>query len=247
VVRGHTERVADCWRQIRPAQRIAALSDAVNGTSELLSSRAQSTYRKHELALTDTCRALTRLSTRLPRGETLNDARERLRDAAATALSAQMNALEARHDELTAATQRIPRPAALDVCAAHLDNTAARVRERHRDYGRALDRMAGDTQRDVRRRFIAETGDLDSQAQALRSATERGIARARERVAHLSAVASAKDFRNRGWVLVCDHSKRAVRGLADLQRGSALELQFADGQAGVTVEHIEFHQQGEGQ
>jgi exodeoxyribonuclease VII large subunit len=248
VVRKHTERVADCWRQIRPSQRIAALSDAVTGTSDLLSSRAQATYRKHELALTDTSRALTRLSTRLPRGETLNDARERLRDAAATALSAQMSALQARHDELTAATtQRIPRPAALDVCAVHLANTASRVRERRRDYGRALDRMAGDTQRDVGRRLIAEAGDLDSQAQALRSATERGIGRARERVAHLSALASAKDFRNRGWVLVCDQSNRAVRGLAGLQRGAALELQFADGQAGVTVEHIEFHQQGEGQ
>jgi exodeoxyribonuclease VII large subunit len=242
-----SEQVADCWRQIRPSQRIAGLSEAVSGASDLLSSRAQSTYRKHELALTDSARTLARLSAKLPRGETLNDVRERLRHAAATALRTQISALDAHDAALTAATQQIPGPATLDVCGAHLANMASRVRERRRDYGRALDRMAADAQRDVRRRFIAENGDLDSEARALRSVTEHGFARARERVAHLGALASAKDFRNRGWVLACDENNDAVRGLADLQTGSALQLQFADGQAGVTVEHIEFHQQGEGQ
>jgi len=246
-VRRRSEQVADCWRQIRPSQRIAGLSEAVSGTSDLLTSRAQSAHSKRELALTGVSRGLAQLSAQLPRAEALNDARERLRHAAASVLSTQMSTLEAHDAALTAVTQRIPRPAALDVCAAHLTNTASRVRERRRDYGRALDRMAADAQRDLRRRCIAESGDLDSEAQALLSATERGLARARERVTHLGALASAKDFRNRGWVLACDEHKQAVRGLVNLRPGAALQLHLADGHAGVTVQHIEFHQQGEGQ
>jgi exodeoxyribonuclease VII large subunit len=246
-VRRRSEQVADCWRQIRPTQRITSLADAVGGVSDLLTSRAQATYRKRELALTDTSRGLALLSARLPRTDTLNDSREQLRQAAAAVITTHVSALEAQGSDLLAATQRIPRPVALDVCAAHLTNTASRVRERRRDYGRALDRMSSDTQREVGRRIFAARGDLDGDTQALLAAKTRGFVRAHERVSHLGALASAKDFRNLGWVLACDENSQAVRSLADLRTGSAIELQFADGQAGVTVEHIEFHQQGEGQ
>jgi exodeoxyribonuclease VII large subunit len=247
VMRTRSEQVADCWRRIRPSQRIATLSQTVSATADLLSSRAQTSYRKHESALIGAARELALLAVRLPRTDALNELREQLRRATATTLSTQLSSLEAEAADLIAATQRIARPASLDVCAAHLANTASRVRERRRDYGRALDRMANDAQRELQRRFIAESDDLSSEAQALRDLTTRGLARAHERVAHLGALANAKDFRNRGWVLACDEHKRAVRSVAALRSGSPLELQFADGQAGVTVEQINFHQQGESQ
>jgi exonuclease VII large subunit len=63
------------------------------------------------------------------------------------------------------------------------------------------------------------------------------LARAHERVSNLGALADAKDFRRRGWVLASERG-RAIQTATDLRVGTTLELRFADGEAAATIDEI---------
>ncbi|HEY7890733.1 MAG TPA: exodeoxyribonuclease VII large subunit [Solirubrobacteraceae bacterium] len=240
------EQIAECWRQIRPVQRMERLAQDLLGAGELLRSRSRAACGEQKLMLSAAAGGLDRSATLLPRAAALNESREQMRRAATAFMNSQLQALDAHGRSLCDATHRTPRPAALDVCAVQLTNTAARLRERRRDYGRAFDRLCEDADRELRRRCAADSSTVSASAQLLRSAADRVLARAHERVTQLGALASAKDFRNRGWVLASDEQDQPVRSVGQLRRGSSLALMFIDGQAAVTVDKITSCQQGEG-
>lgn len=245
-LRRRREEIAECWHQVRPVQRVARLAQDLAAAGELLSSTSRAAYGRQELALTVASRGIDLIATALPRAGTLNESRDQLRHAAGAFLAGQREALDTHGASLREATRRAPRPAALDVSAVHLGNTVARLRERGRDYNRALDRLDDGAARELRRRCASETQALAADAQALRAVAGRVLARAQERVTQLGALASAKDFRGRGWVLVSDQREQPVRSVRGLRRGSRLALRFADGEAAVTVNDTTSHQQGEG-
>lgn len=238
--------VSDCWRQIRPAQRVAALDRDLTGVCELLASRANANYGRQELALASASRTLSYLAARLPRTASLDRTRDELRRNASAFIVAHREAVESRGRALVDCRRKISSSATLDVCAAQLSNTGTRIRERRRDYMRALDRLLGDGQRDVLRRHGQQLSALQSDAMQMRAACARQLAWAHERVTHLGALANAKDFRNRGWVLACDEQERPVRSVEDLHAGSSLKVFLRGGHAGVRVNDIEIYQQGEG-
>jgi exonuclease VII large subunit len=168
-------------------------------------------------------------------------------DAAAAAFFAgYRDRLVQKNARLDAARRLHPGPEALDVLATHLQNTAARIRSKRHDYARAFDRLAEGRLRDLRRKLGAAERDVVSDSQRLRPAADRALARHAERVAHLGALIDAKDFRRLGWLLASNEHGQAVRTVADLNRGDAVHLRFADGEATATVNDIEPQQQGDG-
>ncbi|HEY1458066.1 MAG TPA: exodeoxyribonuclease VII large subunit [Solirubrobacteraceae bacterium] len=245
--RGYRDRLADCWRALRPRQRTAGLTQEVLGIGELLNSRARASHHRDELRLLGGGRELELLGANFPRPRMLDDPREQLSGAATQFTSAHLRSIDEDRDGLHRGARRIPPPATLDAPAAHLQSAGTRMRERRRDYSRAFDRLANDGARDVHRRANAETRALHSHSQALPVAAERLLGRARERVTHLSALVAGKDFRRRGWVLATDSQGNGVSSVTDLEVGSALELQFADGQAAARIDRIRTSEQGEQQ
>jgi len=231
------ERVSDLWQQARPHQRITELATAAQRTGDLLASRAESSYRRREMALSGASRLLANVALKLLRPASLNDLRSELHQAAVAFVAGHRDAIDAFGARIDGAARRILRPAALDAFAAHVQNASTRIREKHRDYGRALARFTADADRDLTRRLIGEHRIIAAEADKLRPAAARILARARERISHLDALVDAKDFRRRGWVLA-SHRGRAIQTVAGLRLGTALELRFADGAVAATVEDI---------
>jgi len=238
-LRRRGEEVADAGQRVRPRQRLAERATGVADRGELLSARAESGRRARQLGLDGAARQLVAVAAlRLPRPAALEAPREALRAAAAFYVAEQGRALLGSGAALDAAARRIPRPERLDVPAAQLDAARSRAHERRHGYGRALDRLETDARRSLRRRLAGEGRALGLEGAALRPAADRALARARERAAHLAALVAARDLRHRGWVLAADVRGRAVRTVAGLRPGSALELRFADGRAAATVQDV---------
>jgi exodeoxyribonuclease VII large subunit len=244
-VRHRGERVSELWQQARPHQRITELATAVDRTGDLLASRTESSYRRREVALSEASRLLVAVALKLPRPVSLNDLHVKLHEAAVAFIGGHRDVIDASSVSLNGAARRIPGPVALDAFAAHVHNAGTRIREKCRDYGRALQRFAGDADRDLTRRLVAEQRVIAAEVNQLRPAADRVLARAHDRVSHFGALVDAKDFRRRGWVLASEQG-RAVQTVAGLRVGTTLELRFADGEAAATVDDIKPHQQGEG-
>jgi exodeoxyribonuclease VII large subunit len=238
------ERVSELWQQTRPHQRITELSTAVGRTGDLLASRAEISYGRRETALSDTSRLMGSIALKLMRPASLNDIRGELHQAAVAFVDGHRDAIDTYGASLNTTARCIPGPVALDAFAAHVNNAGTRIREKCRDYGRALERRAAEADRELSRRVAVEQRVIAAEAEHLRPATNRVLARAYERVSNLGALVDAKDFRRRGWVLASEHG-RAVQTIADLRVGTTLELRFADGEAAATVDDIRPHQQGE--
>jgi exodeoxyribonuclease VII large subunit len=236
-VRHRRDRVEELWLQARPNQRIIELTTAIGRTGELLASRTESAFRKLERSFSDASHVLGNIALRFPRPGSLDNLRGALHQAAVAFVAGHREAIDASDTSLDAATRRIPRPVALDAFAAHVYNTGTRIRERRRDYGRALERLSTDANYDLTRRLATECGVISSEAGQLRPAANRVLARAHERVSNLGAIADAKDFRRRGWVLASEQG-RAVQTATDLRVGTTLELRFADGEAAATIDEI---------
>ncbi len=242
-LRARRERLAECWAQLRPRQRTASLAGNLQAIGELLHSRSQASYHRRERTILAAARELESSRRSLPRPDGLDDARDRLSAAATRFTATHLRNIDEYGAGLQRGGRRIPRASTLDAFAAHLQSTGTRVRERRRDYDRAFDRLLSDAGRELRRRRATDTRALDEQAGALRPAAERLLDRARERVTHLGAVIGAKDFRQRGWVLVTDPDGFSVGSVSGLRAGSPVGLWFADGTADAIVQRTRSSEQ----
>lgn len=243
----YRERLADCWKALRPRQRIDGLTQDLTATVQLLQSRGHSAYRGSELRLLGGARELELLRTSLPGPELLNAPREELLAAAICFTSTHLSVIEECQELLRRGARRLPTPAVLDAFSATLYGTGMRMRERRRDYARAFDRLGADCARELRRRFGMGTRAVEEQAGSLTPAAGRVLLRRHERVANLGALVEAKDFRRRGWVLASDLRGRAVTSVEGLEVGSAIQLRFADGRAEASIKQIRSSEQGEEQ
>jgi exodeoxyribonuclease VII large subunit len=124
-----------------------------------------------------------------------------------------------------------------------LQASRVRVTRKRLDLIAALDRRSAEAMRELRRRLATQRQAVDSATSRLGPAAERALARQAERVAALSAVIDAKDFRTRGWVMATDRDGRPVKGVADLHRADTLGLSFADGEATATIIDIKREEQ----
>jgi exodeoxyribonuclease VII large subunit len=230
--------VVAMWQQVRVRQRLAEHAADVLAADELLSSRADAMYRRREIGVVETARRLDGVLRRAPRPRLLDALRMELQAAAGNYIRAQRDNLDEFLATLDASARRIQRPAALDVLLTHLNHATAGAQKKRRDFEAALDRRGGEALREVRRRLAAEHRQVSGQAEPLVPDARRAIAGAQERVANLSALRDAKDFRRHGWVLACDEHGQAVRTTAALQVGAELQLRFADGEAQTIVNRI---------
>jgi len=175
LLRERAEAVADSWERVRPLQRLAGLVEEVEASAELLASRAEAISRGRELALTSVGRELDTVATRVPRPQSLDVLREGLHAAAAAFFADYLRALEDHRAALEAAGRRVPRSPSLDVFAAQLDNVAALLKRKRRDYGRAFDRQAETAAAALRRRIARERADIAAGAKLLRPAATRAL------------------------------------------------------------------------
>jgi exonuclease VII large subunit len=79
---------------------------------------------------------------------------------------------------------------------------------------------------------------IDRDTSRLSPAAERLLVRHAERVAALSAVLDAKDFRRRGWVMATDAGGAPVRSVVELHPADTLALSFVDGEAIATITDV---------
>jgi exodeoxyribonuclease VII large subunit len=237
-LRRRDEQIAALLHHLRVGQRVAELAAGVRAAGELLASRAEIAHRRRALDMAATARALDAVARALSGRAALDTLRDALHAAIGHALASQRGVLDRAADGLDGIARRIPRPEALEVLGAHLGHAAGRVRDKRRDYGRALDRLDTESGRHPRRRLAGQRAELVAEAERLGRAGQRGLTRARERTAHLGAVLDARDARRRGWVLACDEHGPAVTAVAGLTPGEGLRLRFADGSARATIDGI---------
>jgi exodeoxyribonuclease VII large subunit len=114
----------------------------------------------------------------------------------------------------------------------------SRVTRKRLDLIAALDRRSAEALRELRRRVITQRQAVDRDASRLGPAAKRLLARHTERVAALSAVIDAKDFRRRGWVMATGEDGRPIESIDGVRPAATIGLRFADGEATATITDI---------
>ena len=145
--------------------------------------------------------------------------------------------LERHRDQLSRVLAR-PRET-VERLGSLLAACGSRVTRKRLDLLAALDRRAAEALRELQRRLADRRTGIEADAARLQPAAARLLDRRAERLQALAAVIDAKDFRRRGWAMVCDERGGALASAAELAAGERLHLHFADGRAVARIEDVQ--------
>jgi exodeoxyribonuclease VII large subunit len=226
------------------ARRLRAMDRAIERCRQRLSDLRRALPRADAI-LAERRQRLDLATARLARPDRLlAERRHRLDRAAGRLAPALRTPVETARLRLVRTAARVPQPRQMIADRRHaVERIAARLAPALRDpLGRAQMRLAGTASRLASRRLaerIERSAErLTARGDRLRPAAERILRNRGERVAAAARMLRTLGYRQtlaRGFAVVRDAGGRVLPRAAEVGAGTALEIQFADGQVAATA------------